>query len=116
MDEFKTRFTLEQRLLESTRVQAKYPGRVPVIVEIQKTSKLPKLDRSKFLVPSSLTIGQFMYVIRKKLELSSDKAIFAFVKNILPPTSALMSNIYDEFKEEDNYLYISICEESVYGS
>jgi hypothetical protein len=37
-------------------------------------------------VPSDLTVGQFVYVIRKRIKLSPEKAIFIFVKNVLPPT------------------------------
>jgi hypothetical protein len=36
-----------------------------------------------------LTVGQFVYVIRKRIKLSSEKAIFIFVKNVLPPTGML---------------------------
>jgi hypothetical protein len=31
-------------------------------------------------------VGQFVYVIRKRIKLSSEKAIFIFVDNVLPPT------------------------------
>jgi hypothetical protein len=31
-------------------------------------------------------VGQFVYVIRKRIKLSPEKAIFIFVKNVLPPT------------------------------
>lgn len=37
-------------------------------------------------MPSDLTVGQFVYVIRKRIKLSPEKAIFIFVKNVLPPT------------------------------
>ena len=40
----------------------------------------------RYLVPADLTVGQFVYVIRKRIKLSSEKAIFIFVKNVLPPT------------------------------
>lgn len=40
----------------------------------------------RYLVPSDLTVGQFVYVIRKRIKLSPEKAIFIFVKNVLPPT------------------------------
>jgi hypothetical protein len=43
----------------------------------------------RYLVPADLTVGQFVYVIRKRIKLSSEKAIFIFVKNVLPPTGAL---------------------------
>lgn len=45
-----------------------------------------------------LTIGQFVYVIRKRIQLAPEKAIFVFVDEILPPAAALMSAIYEEYK------------------
>jgi hypothetical protein len=44
------------------------------------------LSAHRYLVPADLTVGQFVYVIRKRIKLSSEKAIFIFVKNVLPPT------------------------------
>ena len=35
---------------------------------------------------------------RKRFKLAPEKAIFIFVDDILPPTAALMSSIYDEHK------------------
>lgn len=35
---------------------------------------------------------------RKRIKLAPEKAIFIFVDDILPPTAALMSSIYDEHK------------------
>jgi GABA(A) receptor-associated protein len=40
----------------------------------------------RYLVPADLTVGQFVYVVRKRIKLSAEKAIFVFVKNTLPPT------------------------------
>ena len=40
----------------------------------------------RYLVPADLTVGQFVYVIRKRIRVSPEKAIFMFVKNVLPPT------------------------------
>jgi hypothetical protein len=47
---------------------------------------LCSLSTHRYLVPSDLTVGQFVYVIRKRIKLSPEKAIFIFVKNVLPPT------------------------------
>jgi len=43
----------------------------------------------RYLVPADLTIGQLVYVIRKRIKLSAEKAIFIFVDNVLPPTGEL---------------------------
>jgi len=39
-------------------------------------------------VPADLTVGQFVYVIRKRIRVSPEQAIFMFVRNVLPPTGA----------------------------
>lgn len=46
----------------------------------------------------SLTVGQFVYIIRKRIQLAPEKAIFLFVDDILPPAGALLSAIYEEYK------------------
>ena len=40
----------------------------------------------RYLVPADLTVGQFVYVVRKRIKLSPEKAIFVFVNSTLPPT------------------------------
>lgn len=45
--------------------------------------------QNRYLVPADLTVGQFVYVVRKRIKLSAEKAIFIFVKNTLPPTGKL---------------------------
>jgi len=37
-------------------------------------------------VPADLSVGQFTYVIRKRIRLPPEKAIFIFVNNYIPPT------------------------------
>jgi len=70
----------------------------------------------RYLVPCDLTVGQFVYVIRKRIKLSPDKAIFIFIDNVLPPTAALMSSIYDENKDEDGFLYVTYSGETTFGA
>ena len=79
-------------------------------------SDIPEIDKTKFLVPMDLTVGQFIYVIRKRIQLSPEKAIFLYVNNVLPPTSSLMSQIFEEQKDEDGYLYITYSGENTFGA
>uniref|UniRef100_A0A061RNH4 Autophagy-related protein n=1 Tax=Tetraselmis sp. GSL018 TaxID=582737 RepID=A0A061RNH4_9CHLO len=113
---FKEEHPLEKRQAEAARIREKYPERVPVIVEKAGKSDIPDIDKKKYLVPADLTVGQFVYVIRKRIRLSPEKAIFIFVKNVLPPTAALMSSIYDEHKDEDGFLYITYSGENTFGA
>ena len=58
-------------------------------------------------MPADLTVGQFVYVVRKRIKMSSEKAIFIFINGVLPPTAALMSSIYEQQQDEDGFLYIT---------
>lgn len=116
MSHFKKNYSFDQRSNESEKIMKKYPGRVPVIVEKDIKSKIPDLDKTKFLVPMELTIGQLLYVIRKRIKISPEKAIFIFTSNILPPTSAEISSIYEKYRDEDGFLYCTISGENTFGN
>ncbi|CAA0813974.1 Autophagy-related protein 8c [Striga hermonthica] len=113
---FKLEHPLERRQAEAARIREKYPDRIPVIVEKAERSDIPDIDKKKYLVPADLTVGQFVYVVRKRIKLSAEKAIFIFVKNILPPTAAMMSAIYEENKDEDGFLYMTYSGENTFGT
>jgi GABA(A) receptor-associated protein len=106
----------EKRASEAARIRGKYGDRVPVIVERAEKSDIPTLDKKKYLVPADLTVGQFVYVIRKRIKLNAEKAIFIFVNNVLPPTAALMNAIYEEHKDDDGFLYVTYSGENTFGN
>merc|ERR1712014_20760 len=105
-----------KREYEADRLRKKYPDRIPVICEKAEGSDIPDIDKKKYLVPADLTVGQFVYVIRKRIKLTPEKAIFIFVNDVLPPTAALMSSIYEEHKDEDGFLYITYSGENTFGA
>ena len=45
-------------------------------------------------MPSDLTVGQFYFLIRKRIHLRAEEALFFFVNNVIPPTSATMGSLY----------------------
>eukprot|EP01138_Halocafeteria_seosinensis_P014708 gb/GECG01015014.1/.p1 GENE.gb/GECG01015014.1/~~gb/GECG01015014.1/.p1 ORF type:complete len:103 (+),score=8.86 gb/GECG01015014.1/:1-309(+) len=95
----------EAALTQLLNPQQKFPDRIPVICEKAARSDIADIDKNKvshpkrryqtscfdvcllqYLVPSDLTVGQFVYVIRKRIRIPPEKAIFVFVNNTLPPT------------------------------
>lgn len=115
---FKTEVPLEARLAESKRIKSKYPDRVPIICERHTGSSdnVPGLDKNRYLVPEELTVGQFLYVVRQRLNLSSEQAIFLFTaNNVLPPTSKMLRALYAEFQDEDGFLYLFYSSENAFG-
>lgn len=94
----------------------RFSDRLPVICEKAENSDIQEIDKRKYLVPGDLSVGQFVYVIRKRIKLPSEKAIFIFINDILPPTAALMSTIYEEHKDEDGFLYVLYSGENTFGT
>jgi len=113
--EFKKSFSFEKRRNESTRILLKYPNRIPIICERSRDSNIAKIDRNKYLVPSNLNIGQFLYIIRKRIKLSPESSLFIFINNSLPSTSKLIKNLYENEKDDDGFMYILYKEESTFG-
>ena len=111
---FKDNKTFEERVKESKRIEKKYPTKVPIICE-NNGKTLPNIDRNKFLVPKDLTMAQFMYIIRKRINLDSDKSIFLLINNNLVPTSQLISKVYEDHSDKDGFLYVFYDGESTFG-
>ena len=107
----------EKRKKESTTILKKYPDKVGIIV--QKCNKCYEdidLDKHKFLVPRNITMGQFLFIIRKRLKLKAEKAIYMFTENSnIPPTSFLINNIYNQNVNEDGFLYMYYTSENTFG-
>ena len=112
---YKETHEFHKRVVEAQRVKSTYNDRIPVIIEKSLDCKLETLKKSKFLVPSELSVGQFVYVIRKNIKLSPEQAIFIFVNNVLPPTASLMSDIYAEHHDADGFLYFTYAGENTFG-
>eukprot|EP01122_Echinamoeba_exundans_P010618 TRINITY_DN4009_c0_g1_i2.p1 TRINITY_DN4009_c0_g1~~TRINITY_DN4009_c0_g1_i2.p1 ORF type:complete len:121 (+),score=43.86 TRINITY_DN4009_c0_g1_i2:102-464(+) len=115
--QFKQEHPFDKRKEVAAKIRSKYPDRIPAIVEKAPKSDAPDIDKKKFLVPQDITVGKFVYEIRKHMsKLNPEKAIFLFVNDVLPPSSALMSDIYAKYKDEDGFLYITYSGESTFGS
>ena len=113
---FKEKYPLKDRLAEATRIREKYPERVPIIVERYNINDdIPNIDKHKYLVPMDITVGKFIYIIRKRIKLAPEKAIFIFVNNKIPSTSMTIGTIDDVEQEEDKFLYFYYQSESTFG-
>ena len=85
MSQFKKKYSFSHRQNESYSIQLKYPDRIPVICEKshEKDTSIPNIDKNKYLVPSDLTVGQFAYVIRKRIRIPSERILFLLINNSL---------------------------------
>lgn len=113
---FTTKYSEKQRKEESARILQKYPDKIPIICEKYKRDKSSyKLDRNKYLAGSDMTMGQFVYIIRKRLKMKECDALFLFINNTLVPNTEVLQRIYNENKDEDGFLYIYFSLENTFG-
>ena len=120
---FKEQHTLDERINESCRIKARYPDRVPVIIEC--SGELDSLiTKKKYLVPRDISISSLSCVLRNRSsKIDSRKAIILFIDNKMPKAINLVGEIYDEYiqnhmnKKErcDEFLYVYVTYESTFG-
>ena len=103
---------------EFLRIAQNHPDRIPVFIRKSKGCKspAPEIDKKKFLAPKMLSLGQFVYIIRRQMSLSAETALFFFVEGTLPTTSTTMVELYQQHKAVDGSLHIEYTSESVFGS
>lgn len=93
-----------------------HPSRVPVWIEKGRGSTVNDLDKHKYLIEKDMTMGQVVCLIRSRIKIAPSQAIFIFVDNgILPPNSAHIGQIYNEYKSSDGMLHIAYRSENTFG-
>ena len=114
---YKTRATFEERSLESLRIRERFPGRIPIIVERSgRSTDIPLIDKNKFLAPGDLNVSQFLHVVRRRMQLSGETALFLFVGNTLPTTGTLLRELYTNYADHDGFLYMAYSGENTFGT
>uniref|UniRef100_A0A7M4F7H6 Microtubule associated protein 1 light chain 3 gamma n=1 Tax=Crocodylus porosus TaxID=8502 RepID=A0A7M4F7H6_CROPO len=112
-------FCTATRLEEVAGIRAKFPTKVPVIVERYHREKyLPLLDKTKFLVPQELTMTQFITIIRYVLmALNATQAFYLLVSNkSLASMSLTMAEVYRDYKDEDGFVYMTYASQEMFGT
>ena len=109
----------DKRKTESARIIQKYPDRRPIVCErfLKSSSSTPELDKTKFLVFENMTMGQFCFVIRKRMKMSAEQSLYLFMpNNTLVPISNTVKEVYDSHADADGFLYINYSLENTFGN
>lgn len=107
---------VDETIDEAKRVLEKFPTKIPIIVNVaSKCKELPPLEKNKYIVPDDMTVGQFIYVVRKKIKLKQGQALFFFCNNSIMANTASLKLIYEQNKAENGFLYIYYSSESTFG-
>jgi len=115
---FKDEFRLCDRYNEAVMTLLQFPDKVPIICErpLSAPPDCPIISKRKYVVPRHFTMGQFLFCIRKQLNLPPEKALFLFVHNKLISSTELIHNVYERYKDnEDCFLYMFYSLENTFG-
>ena len=109
---------VNQRKQSSDKIKRQFPDKIPVICEKDPHSKtLNDIDKTKYLVPSVITVAQFTFMIRKRLQLNESEALFLIAKEKYTISGETnMNDVYQKYSDkEDGYLYITYSSKEIWG-
>jgi GABA(A) receptor-associated protein len=101
---------------EIERLKKQYPDKTFVFVSQASRSTLPPLDKLKYIVPKNSTVGHFLFILRNRMKLPPEKALYVFVKNTLPPSTMTFRELEHQFADEDGAVRVTYAAESTFGS
>ena len=105
-----------ERKKECEKIKNQFSEKIPIICEKDPKSNIREIDKTKYLVPSDLTVSQFSMMIRKRIEIQQEAAFYLLVngKNSITGDT-LLSEIYDKYQDPDGFLYIAYASELTWG-
>ena len=109
---YRASIPLERRISSCQRALRDYPDRVPIVLE----GPDPSSRRCKYLAPDTMTVGQFMCVVRSRLRIEKQQALLLFVDHVIPFASEPLRSLYNKYKHPDDaFLYMRYRQENTFG-
>lgn len=107
---------IETRIENHRKIKAKYPDKVPVIIDRFSTRE-PKLDKNKYLIDANVTGAEIISIIRKRTVLQPHQAIFAACNNSMISGNSNVAQLLQLIppNEKDHFLYITYSIENTFG-
>jgi GABA(A) receptor-associated protein len=108
---------MDTGIKQQFKLLSKYPEHIPVIIRRNPRDKiLQDIDKQKYLIPKNLQIKEIQTIIRKKITINSNQALFIFIGNgVLVPINMNINELYETYKNDDGFLYITYTAENTFG-
>ena len=114
--QFKKEKAFNDRKSEHDKIMEDHPNKIAIICEKVPTSKVPDIDKSKYLINEEFTLTQFISTIRKRLNLEKEQALFFLVNGKITLNGNMTINeVYKKYKDKDGFLYIAYAAEEIWG-
>jgi len=94
----------------------KYPDRVPIIIDKAPGTNLSEFHKNKFLAPKDMKVHHLHCIIRKQFKLKETEAIFIYCDKFVLSSSCLIIEIYEKYKYENGFLYLTVSAENTFGN
>lgn len=114
---FKIRYDYEYRKLKSTEYLEKNADYIPIVLEKSNgdmiyNSYIKHISR----MPKTLAISQYLLFIKKYSQLSKNESLYVIINNMyIPNTNDILNDLYDKYKDNDGFLYITLYKENTFG-
>ena len=101
--------------MEIERLRYKYPNRIPLIIyQTPNFIKSYRLKKNKYLVTTEMTVGAFIYQLKKINDINTTDAMYLMIHNTLINSSSTFGLLYTKF-EQEGVLKLTVNSESAFG-
>ena len=104
---------LEERIRLCDNILLRNINRVPIIIDGKNELNILK---NKYIAPKNLTMGQFLFILKTKINAKPTDSIFILCNNKLVNNTDIIGDIYEKNKEEDGFLYMYVTIENTFGN
>ena len=101
----------------SEKLRKQHSNRIPVLVWNVVSEDLDFTGSTRrFMVQSETTLGQLLFILRKRFTLRADEGMFVFVgkNNIMVSNSEIIGILFEKYAD-DGFLRLTLSKESTFG-
>ena len=108
------RTPLEVRKRQGLNILKKHEGRIPIILGLSQNSQLI-IPKTKLLAKKEIKVREFLLKVHSNSKIPKDKTLFLYSKKKLLNPQMVLNKIYEKYKGDDGFLYLTLSEMSSLG-